>query len=95
MLEKKHKNDLLQHKIGLDLNHSICNYGLKILRVNTVKTRWKMITSSLSSFFLYMSSYPVTEFSCPVCAGAFHESKILVSDLASPLKSVGWEGTRV
>lgn len=51
------------------------------------------VTSSLSSLFLYISSYPVIWFSCPVCAGAIHESKILVSDLASPLKSVGWEGT--
>lgn len=53
----------------------------------------KIITSSLSSLFLYTSSYPVIWFSCPVCAGAIHESKMLVSDLASPLKSVGWEGT--
>lgn len=52
-----------------------------------------IITSSLSSLFLYMSSYPVIWFSCPFWAGAIHDSRILVSDLASPLKSVGWEGT--
>lgn len=31
--------------------------------------------------------------SWPVWVGGFHDSKMLVSDLASPLKSVGWEGT--
>ena len=82
-------NDLQWNRIAFSMG-----WFRMIQSLESKEMYWKqLVTSSLSSLFLYSSSYPRIWLSCPVCAGAIQDNKMLVSDLASPLRSVGCEGT--